>query len=406
MTMNRNWGFNRADKDFKSAVTLVRHLVDIASKGGNFLLNVGPTAEGGFPPESVQRLKEIGDFMRVAGESIHGTQASPFPSLPWGRCTQRRLDASTTRLYLHVWDRPANGNLIVPGLLNEVRRARPLATVNERFDLRAERHGDDIHIDLGLVSEPGPAHGDVIALDITGEPDVTIPPGVTADAPIFVDSSQVIVTTGRKNVQVRYTTDGSEPSAVSPEVTGPITLRQTATVKARVFRGSRAASGVTAATFTRVQPRPAATLPEVLPGLDVDIVEGQFEALPAFEPAQVAKTTTALDFDLSVRPRDTGFALRYRGYLRVPATGVYHFSLTSDDGSRMWIGETPLIDNDGPHGEKEASAPVALEAGWHPITVGMFQATGGLELQLSWSGPGFAKARVPAGALGRLQPPM
>jgi len=90
----------------------------------------------------------------------------------------------------------------------------------------------------------------------------------------------------------------------------------------------------------------------------------------------------------------------------VPRTGVYHFFLTSDDGSRMWVGEAPLIDNDGPHGAKEVSAAVALEAGWHAITVGMFQATGGLELQVSWSGPGFVKERVQAAALGRLQPPM
>ncbi|MGE5199190.1 MAG: alpha-L-fucosidase, partial [Rhodospirillaceae bacterium] len=60
MTMNGNWGFNRADKNFKSAQTLVRNLVDVASKGGNFLLNVGPTAEGEFPAESVERLEQIG----------------------------------------------------------------------------------------------------------------------------------------------------------------------------------------------------------------------------------------------------------------------------------------------------------------------------------------------------------
>ena len=202
---------------------------------------------------------------------------------------------------------------------------------------------------------------------------------------------------------MRYTTDGSEPAEASPEVTGAITLTQTATVKARVFRGPRAVSGVTEATFTRVQPRPAEQPAGVLPGLDVDVVEGEFTALPGFAQPQIAKTTTAQDFDLSVRPRDTAFALRYRGYVRAPATGVYHFFLTSDDGSRMWVGETPLIDNDGPHGAREASAPVALEAGWHPITVGMFQATGGLELQVSWSGPGIPKARVPAGALGRLK---
>jgi alpha-L-fucosidase len=172
MTMNRNWGFNRADTDFKSTRTLLRNLVDIASKGGNFLLNVGPTADGEFPPESVQRLEEIGAFMRMAGESIHGTQASPFPSLPWGRCTQRRLDAGTTRLYLHVWDRPKDGILVVPGLLNEVIRARPITTTNQPYDLPVERKGDDVHIGLGLMSGPGPAPDDVIVVDIAGAPRV------------------------------------------------------------------------------------------------------------------------------------------------------------------------------------------------------------------------------------------
>jgi alpha-L-fucosidase len=172
MTMNRNWGFNRADKDFKSAETLRRNLVDIASKGGNFLLNVGPTADGEFPAESVERLRQIGDFMRAAGESIHGTQASPFPFLPWGRCTQRRLDANTTRLYLHVWDRPADGVLVVPGLLNHVRRARPMTTVDTPFDLPVERKGEDLHISLGLITGPGPALDDVIVVDIAGAPRV------------------------------------------------------------------------------------------------------------------------------------------------------------------------------------------------------------------------------------------
>jgi alpha-L-fucosidase len=405
MTMNRNWGFNRADTDFKPAQTLVRHLVDIASKGGNFLLNVGPTAEGEFPAESVERLQQIGGFMRVAGYSIHGTQASPFPSLPWGRCTQRRLDATTTRLFLHVWDRPADGVLVVPGLLNDVRQARLLTAAGRPVSLVVDRRGDDLHVGLGGTRtwEAGSPMHDVVVLDVAGEPDVTIPPAVTADAPIFVGRGEVRVTSARKGVQLRYTTDGREPTAASAEVTGPIGLNATATVKARAFRGATPVSGVTAATFTGVQPRPAATLAGVLPGLDVDVVEGEFAALPDFTSARIVKTATAIGFDLSVRPRDTAFALRYRGYVRAPATGVYHFHLTSDDGSRMWVGETLLVDNDGLHGAKEVSAPIALEAGWHPITVGLFQATGGLELGVSWSGPGVPRQRVPAEALGRLK---
>jgi alpha-L-fucosidase len=95
--------------------------------------------------------------------------------LPWGRCTQRRLDATTTRLYLHVWDRPKDGTLVVPGLLNDVRRARPMATAAQAAHLRVERKGDDVHIGLGLAPGPGASPDDVIVLDIAGEPRMKVP---------------------------------------------------------------------------------------------------------------------------------------------------------------------------------------------------------------------------------------
>ncbi|MDH4273034.1 MAG: alpha-L-fucosidase, partial [Candidatus Aminicenantes bacterium] len=68
MTMNDNWGYNKNDQNWKSSRELVRKLADIASKGGNFLLNVGPTAEGEFPPASVKRLRAIGEWLKVNGE--------------------------------------------------------------------------------------------------------------------------------------------------------------------------------------------------------------------------------------------------------------------------------------------------------------------------------------------------
>src|SRR5215469_2358767 len=78
MTMNDTWGFKKQDQNWKSTETLIRNLVDIASKGGNYLLNVGPTGEGLIPESSVERLKEIGSWMKVNGEAIYGTTASPF----------------------------------------------------------------------------------------------------------------------------------------------------------------------------------------------------------------------------------------------------------------------------------------------------------------------------------------
>jgi len=399
--MNGNWGFNKADKNFKPTSDLIHKLVDIASKGGNFLLNVGPTADGEIPAESVERLEGLGAWMAVNAPSIHATEASPFPSLPWGRATMRKLDRETTRLYLHVFERPADNVLVVPGLLNDVKLARPLATLRSPYNLAVTRQGDDLRIAIGPPTGRVPPADEVFVLDIAGEPDVTIPPAIDADAPIFVGSADVRITTARRNVELRYTLDGSEPSAASPLVTGPVRVTATSTVRARAFRAGRPVSGVTDASFTLATPRPPVAVAETVPGLKYIAVEGDFSTLPDFDALKAAASGESTGFDLKKRTREVQFALRFDGLLSVPATGVYTFSLTSDDGSRLWIGDTLVVDSDGLHGAVERSAPVALERGLHPIRVAMFEQGGGFALDVAWSGPGIKKQRVPASALVR-----
>lgn len=111
MTMNNTWGYSKHDDDWKSAEALIRNLIDAASKGGNYLLNIGPEPDGTVPAETVERMKEIGKWMDVYGESIYATKASPFEETPWGRCTQKKLEDNKTRLYLHVFDFPEDGLL-------------------------------------------------------------------------------------------------------------------------------------------------------------------------------------------------------------------------------------------------------------------------------------------------------
>lgn len=118
MTMNDTWGFKTDDHNWKSDTKLIQMLVDIASKGGNFLLNVGPTALGEIPPASVERMAAMGRWMKVNHEAIYGTDASPIGRMTWGRCT-----AKGNRLYLHVFDWPKDGKLRIPGLLTPIRSA-------------------------------------------------------------------------------------------------------------------------------------------------------------------------------------------------------------------------------------------------------------------------------------------
>ena len=127
MTMNGTWGFRTSDNKWKSTETLIRNLADIASKGGNYLLNIGPKPDGTFPQESIDRLKAIGDWMKVNSEAIYGTKASPIPPVEWGRCTRKETAKGTT-LYFSVFNWPSAGKLVIPNLKNKVLSATILAT--------------------------------------------------------------------------------------------------------------------------------------------------------------------------------------------------------------------------------------------------------------------------------------
>jgi alpha-L-fucosidase len=110
MTLNTTWGYSDHDHAWKSDRTLIRNLIDIASKGGNYLLNIGPKGDGSLTPETVASFRAIGAWLRVNDESIYATSASPFTQpLPWGRATTKGRD-----LYLHIFDWPADGRIQVP----------------------------------------------------------------------------------------------------------------------------------------------------------------------------------------------------------------------------------------------------------------------------------------------------
>jgi alpha-L-fucosidase len=163
MTMNDTWGFRADDHNWKSPETLIRNLADIASKGGNYLLNVGPTAQGEIPQPSVERLEAIGKWMAVNGASIHGTSASPFEKPAWGRYTQK-----PGKLYLHVFDWPKDGRLILPELKNKVKKAYWLSDPKKRR-LKVEpsaKPGEGITIQVG-VTAPDKIDS-VVALEIVG----------------------------------------------------------------------------------------------------------------------------------------------------------------------------------------------------------------------------------------------
>jgi hypothetical protein len=145
--------------------------------------------------------------------------------------------------------------------------------------------------------------------------------------------------------------------------------------------------------------RPAETVDDVEPGLTYRYYEGDWPKIPDFASLTPVKSGEARGFDLKLRQRDDKFGLVFEGYVEVPHDGPYRFFTRSDDGSRLTIGETVVVNNDGHHAAEEQSGIIALASGKHPIRVDYFDADKDEVLEVRYAGPTVAKREVPRSAL-------
>jgi alpha-L-fucosidase len=186
VTLNDTWGFKKYDNNWKSSETLIRQLADAVSKHGNYLVNVGPTADGIIPEASVERLRGVGDWMRVNGEAIYGATASPYPyEFEWGSVT-----AKPGRLYLQFSEWPKQGDFTLYGLSNKVSKAYALAARGAHILVSQKtvqgRH--ELHLKMPAAA-PDP-NMSVVALEMQGAPDVDRaltqqPDGTVTLSPVF-----------------------------------------------------------------------------------------------------------------------------------------------------------------------------------------------------------------------------
>lgn len=156
MTMNGHWSYNRADDKWKTTKKLLHNLIDIVSKGGNFLLNVGPTGEGEIPEPSVDRLSEIGAWLKVNGEAVYGCGPTPFGGELKKKGTGKkgkkevkdwkwRATTKPGHIYVHVFEWP-NGSLILPAVAEKIVAVSMLAGDTDQLEF--EQLADGVKIML------------------------------------------------------------------------------------------------------------------------------------------------------------------------------------------------------------------------------------------------------------------
>jgi alpha-L-fucosidase len=144
----------------------VRILIDVAHKGGNLLLNVGPDSNGNIPDSSVVRLQGMGKWLDVNGESIYGTKNSLWESPLWGRSTTKFLKNGNAVIYLHIYNWPKDNLLLIPGLKNKAIEAF-VFTPGGKKQLQFSQKNQDISVNISSVVQDNIAT--VVGLEVLGQ---------------------------------------------------------------------------------------------------------------------------------------------------------------------------------------------------------------------------------------------
>jgi hypothetical protein len=227
------------------------------------------------------------------------------------------------------------------------------------------------------------------------------PPIIKPGNDIFLDSERVEIFNVAQLGEVRYTLDGSEPSKNSKLYTKPITITETATIKARTFWPDGTKSSVSEYTCSKVSLRQPCKVSGLEPGLTYEYFEApvgeeeEWSRIPDFTRLTAKTSGIAKRCDLSFAQRDELFALKFEGFVKVPSDGVYMFYTNSDDGTKLYIDSALVVDNDFSHPMREVAGQIALKAGVYPFKLTFYQGMGGKGLEVSYEGPGIEKQQIP-----------
>lgn len=228
---------------------------------------------------------------------------------------------------------------------------------------------------------------------------VVQPPYVSSGELLFMESTRVALACDTEKAFIRYTLDGADPDEQSPRYERPFEISESVTLKMRAFAPGRKPGNVFSWHFEKAQLYPSANPGKLNPGLRYDYFERFFVTTADLETVEPVLSGISEHISLLPALRDSYFGLRFSGYIRVPADGIYTFFLTSNDGSRLFINGTEIIENDGNHAAVSEPGKAALKSGYHHIEIRYFQCGGGKALQLNWEGPGFRRREAGPGDL-------
>lgn len=212
---------------------------------------------------------------------------------------------------------------------------------------------------------------------------------------VFTDEGKLNIAPPLPTLTIRYTTDGTLPTAKSPVLPSPLSIKNSELVRVAAFTPAGTRGDVYNLNYTQQQLLGPVKIASPKPGLTATYYKAFFKKTALMQNAKVDSTFTTDRIEVPATVNAPSFGITYKGYIDVPADGIYSFYLTCDDGGVLYIGGKTVVDNDGNHSAQERSGQVALKMGEHPFKLDFIEGGGGFKLLLKYSVNGSAPQDVP-----------
>ncbi len=422
--MGYSYGYNREEDawDYNSSQSLVYHLLDKVSRGGNFLLDIGPDEHGKIPPIMQERLLQIGEWLKINGEAIYGSSrwkkvsqwsegkkdykakkgedimmkltVDPEP----GYAVKEVLytyNAATNSLYAIFPKYPSNRKLVLKNM-GATTAFSDVTLLSTKQKVVCSKEGENIIVSLPEYDPNKMKSPYAYVVKIKNFGAFVAKPKINLDYQTDLSGATIQINTDDADANISYIiASGRETKTLAYNqsflVKGDATIKAFAKKKGNLLPSDTAVLKVTGLSLLKSIP-----ISKTTPGLKYKYYESESMDMSVLKTGTPVKEGIAEKVSISVKQRTDKYGLVFEGFIYVEKTGGFSFFAKSDDGSILTINDQEIINNDGNHGFEEKEGKCLLEKGFHKIRLQYFDSGGGNNLLLSFQQLGQKKMEVPA----------